>query len=161
MEIYTSQASRSALPPEHHVYYSKTRLLLGSVVVLMVLAFCLYMATDPYKKGAFVPLFWGAFALGCAFLFFKNVRAFMNASTPALTISQEGIRFNNGKSVVWSDVKDNTYHTQSYNFITTAKAIKIKRHSGGKAIQFGAMALALSSDEYLHLCDVYSELAHS
>ncbi|EKT2874437.1 hypothetical protein QD766_002874, partial [Salmonella enterica] len=50
------------------------------------------------------------------------------------------------------------WHSQSINFIPAATAIKIVLHEG-KPIHFTTTVIALSSDRYLELCDLYSSQA--
>ncbi|EAW1961740.1 hypothetical protein B7613_00945 [Salmonella enterica] len=52
----------------------------------------------------------------------------------------------------------NTWHSQSINFIPAAAGIKIVLHEG-KPIHFATTVIALSSDRYLELCDLYSSQA--
>ncbi|EBJ4875549.1 hypothetical protein DMZ99_00435 [Salmonella enterica subsp. enterica serovar Gatuni] len=52
----------------------------------------------------------------------------------------------------------NTWHSQSINFIPAAAGIKIVLHEG-KPIHFATTVIALSSDRYLEMCDLYSSQA--
>ncbi len=99
----------------------------------------------------------GLICCGSLLFIVRTARSFLSAAKPAVTISREGIRFCNGKFAA-GQISPKTRHSQSINFIPAAAGIKIVLHEG-KPIHFATTVIALSSDRYLELCDLYSSQA--
>ncbi|ENT4611195.1 hypothetical protein ACFDWB_004270, partial [Salmonella enterica] len=115
-------------------------------------------ATDPEEPKTGGAVFMGLICCGSLLFIVRLARSFLSAAKPAVTISREGIRFCNGKFAAWTNIAENTWHSQSINFIPAAAGIKIVLHEG-KPIHFATTVIALSSDRYLELCDLYSSQA--
>lgn len=159
MAIYSSaQNKQKALKPRE-VYYSRTKLLVGAF--LWVLAIAFFGALTYQSRGQNGAMAFGAVVtLGAAWMFYNCVRPLGSLDTPALIIGRDGIRFEDGVLIGWDDMKENTYIDQSYMGIPVLKLIQIKTTlKKPKLKKMRVAALDIDSDEYLELCDTYSQSA--
>lgn len=162
MELYVSKTNQQNMPVEFNIYYSRSKTLVGIVFWICMMgvfiALAVSMATDPEEPKTGGAVFMGLICCGSLLFIVRLARSFLSAAKPAVTISREGIRFCNGKFAAWTNIAENTWHSQSINFIPAAAGIKIVLHEG-KPIHFATTVIALSSDRYLELCDLYSSQA--
>lgn len=162
MELYVSKTSQQNMPVEFNIYYSRSKTLVGIVFWICMMgvfiALAVNMATDPEEPKTGGAVFMGLICCGSLLFIVRLARSFLSAAKPAVTISREGIRFCNGKFAAWTNIAENTWHSQSINFIPAAAGIKIVLHEG-KPIHFATTVIALSSDRYLEMCDLYSSQA--
>lgn len=162
MELYVSKTSQQNMPVEFNIYYSRSKTLVGIVFWICMMgvfiALAVNMATDPEEPKTGGAVFMGLICCGSLLFIVRLARSFLSAAKPAVTISREGIRFCNGKFAAWTNIAENTLHSQSINFIPAAAGIKIVLHEG-KPIHFATTVIALSSDRYLEMCDLYSSQA--
>lgn len=160
MELYVSKTSQQNMPVEFNIYYSRSKMLVGIVFWICMMgvfiALAVSMATDPEEPKTGGAVFMGLICCG-SLLFMCAWLAHFKRGKPAVTISREGIRFCNGNSRP-GQYRRNTWHSQSINFIPAAAGIKIVLHEG-KPIHFATTVIALSSDRYLEMCDLYSSQA--
>ncbi|ECD2673304.1 hypothetical protein DQ990_10815 [Salmonella enterica subsp. enterica] len=162
MELYVSKTSQQNMPVEFNIYYSRSKTLVGIVFWICMMgvfiALAVSMVTDPEEPKTGGAVFMGLICCGSLLFIVRLARTFLSAAKPAVTISREGIRFCNGKFAAWTNIAENTWHSQSINFIPATAGIKIVLHEG-KPIHFATTVIALSSDRYLELCDLYSSQA--
>lgn len=162
MELYVSKTSQQNMPVEFNIYYSRSKTLVGIVfwICMMGVFYCAGGEYGHRSRGAqnWRCRLYGLICCGSLLFIVRLARSFLSAAKPAVTISREGIRFCNGKFAAWTNIAENTWHSQSINFIPAAAGIKIVLHEG-KPINFATTVIALSSDRYLEMCDLYSSQA--
>ncbi|PWD09051.1 hypothetical protein C4813_23925 [Salmonella enterica subsp. enterica serovar Rubislaw] len=115
-------------------------LMMGIFIALAV-----SRATDPEEPKTGGAVFMGLICCGSLLFIVRLARTFLSAAKPAVTISREGIRFCNGKFADWTNIAENTLHSQSINFIPAAAGIKVVLHEG-KPNHFAPPLYGLSSD---------------
>jgi hypothetical protein len=91
-------------------------------------------------------------------MFFTCVKCLGSLGKPALLIGRDGIRFDDGVLIAWDEMKENTYIDQSYMGIPILKLVQVKTTlAKPKVKKQRVAALAMNGDEYLALCDSYSQ----
>ena len=156
MEIYSSAAQQEKTRQDRPVFYSRSRLVSGTVlwaVVTVVLAVLCIRAQDK-NVGILIA---ACFALLTAWLTFKCFNTLRNIGTPAFVVGHQGLTFENGMLLPWSNILENTWVNQSYMGIPISKQIQIRTDlpKPQARVLRRAMALEISGDEYLALCDAY------
>lgn len=138
MELYVSKTSQQNMPVEFNIYYSRSKTLVGIVFWICMMgvfiALAVSMATDPEEPKTGGAVFMGLICCGSLLFIVRLARSFLSAAKPAVTISREGIRFCNGKFAAWTNIAENTWHSQSINFIPAAAGIKIVLHEASRSI---------------------------
>ncbi|WP_163992496.1 hypothetical protein [Pyxidicoccus caerfyrddinensis] len=157
MEIYSSAQAKKKTQQPRAIYYSRTRLLAGAVIwALSIAGFGVLTYQSRSETGAMG--FFGVITLLAVWMFFNCVKPLGSLDTPALIIGKDGIRFEDGMLIGWDDMKENTYISQSYMGIPILKLVQIKTTlDKPKVKKLRVAALDLDSDEYLALCDSYSQ----
>ncbi len=117
MELYVSKTSQQNMPVEFNIYYSRSKTLVGIVFWICMMgvfiALAVSMATDPEEPKTGGAVFMGLICCGSLLFIVRLARSFLSAAKPAVTISREGIRFCNGKFAAWTNIAENTWHSQS------------------------------------------------
>lgn len=157
MEIYSSAAQQEKTRQDRPVFYSRSRLIAGIVlwaVVTVLLAIVCIRAKDR-NAGILIA---ACFALLTAWLTFKCFNTLRNIAQPAFVIGHQGLTFENGMVIPWHNIVENIWVNQSYMGIPIGKQIQIKTDlpKPQARVLRRAMALEISGDEYLALCDAYS-----
>ncbi len=156
MEIYSSAAQQDKTRQDRPVFYSRSRLIGGTVlwaVVTVVLAVLCIRAQDK-NIGILIA---ACFALLTAWLTFKCFNTLRNIDKPAFVIGHQGLTFENGMLLPWGNITENTWVNQSYVGIPISKQIQIRTDlpKPKARVLRRATALEISGDEYLALCDAY------
>ncbi|MGJ7574467.1 hypothetical protein ACSFBX_28305 [Variovorax sp. RB2P76] len=156
MEIYSSAAQQEKTRQDRPVFYSRSRLIGGTVlwgVVTLVLAVLCIRAQDK-NIGILIA---ACFALLTAWLTFKCFNTLRNIATPAFVVGHQGLTFENGMMLPWSNIVENTWVNQSYVGIPISRQIQIRTDlpKPKARVLRRATALEISGDEYLALCDAY------
>jgi len=157
MEIYSSSQTKKKTEQPREIYYSRIKLISGAVIWALAMAFFgLLTYRSMGETGAMG--FFGVITLGAAWMFFNCVKPLGSLDKPALIIGKDGIRFDDGLLIGWNDMRENTYINQMYMGIPILKLVQIKTTlAKPKVKKMRVAALALNSDEYLALCDSYSQ----
>ncbi|MBJ6761570.1 hypothetical protein JGU66_12405 [Myxococcaceae bacterium JPH2] len=157
MQIYSSARTKSKAQQPHELYYSRTRLIAGAVAFT---GGTLLFGTLTWRLMG-EPLFMvliGLITLATAWMVFNCIRALGRLDKPALVISQEGILFEDGMVIAWDDMEENTFINQTYMGLPLMRMVQIKtRLERPRLKKQRVTALGISSDEYLALCDRYSQ----
>ncbi|MCY1075823.1 hypothetical protein [Archangium lansingense] len=159
MEIYSSSQNKQKTQKPREVYYSRTKLIVGALIWTLATAF--FGALTFRMMGNTSGMAVGA-VITCAALWmlYGCLRPLGKLDKPALTIGRDGISFEDGLLIGWGDMTENTYLSQSYMGIPTLKLIQIKTTlKKPKVKKMRVAALDIDSDEYLALCDTYSQSA--
>jgi hypothetical protein len=156
MEIYSSAAQQEKTRQDRPVFYSRTRLVMGTVlwaVVTVVLAVLCIRAQDK-NIGILIA---ACFALLTAWLTVKCISTLRRIAQPALVVGHAGLTFENGMLIAWSNIVENIWVNQSYMGIPIGKQIQIRTDlpKPKARVLRRAMALEITGDEYLALCDAY------
>lgn len=156
MEIYSSAAQQEKTRQDRPVYYSRSRLVAGAAlwaVVTVVLAVLCLRAQDKNIGIAIA----AAFALLTAWLTFKCVKQLGQLQTPAFVVGHQGLMFEGGMLLPWSNITENIWVNQSYMGIPIGRQIQIRTDlpKPKARVLRRATALQISGDEYLALCDAY------
>ncbi|MFM9921984.1 hypothetical protein VLK31_03235 [Variovorax sp. H27-G14] len=156
MEIYSSAAQQDKTRQDRPVFYSRSRLIGGTVlwaVVTVVLAVLCIRAQDK-NIGILIA---ACFALLTAWLTFKCFNTLRNIDKPAFVIGHQGLTLENGMLLPWGNITENTWVNQSYVGIPISKQIQIRTDlpKPKARVLRRATALEISGDEYLALCDAY------
>ncbi|GHH03796.1 hypothetical protein [Comamonas sp. JC664] len=159
MEIYSSSQTKQKAQKPREIYYSRTKLIVGAVIWTLASAFFgALTARLAGETGILVVC--GLMTLCMLWMLYGCIRGLLNVDKPALIIGREGIRFADGLLIAWEDIEENTYYSQSYMGIPTLKLIQIKTTlKKPKVKKMRVAALDIDSDEYLELCDAYSQSA--
>ncbi|QSQ26718.1 hypothetical protein JY651_18085 [Pyxidicoccus parkwayensis] len=157
MAIYSSPQNRQKTQKPREVYYSRTKLIIGTVIWTVASALCGVLTFRLMNSPGAMALC-GAVNLCMLWMLYGCIRALGQLDKPALVISREGILFADGLLIEWADMTENTYFSQSYMGIPTLKMIQIKTTlEKPKVKKMRVAALDIDSDEYLELCDVYNQ----
>ncbi|CAA2102527.1 hypothetical protein [Variovorax paradoxus] len=156
MEIYSSAAQQEKTRQDRPVFYSRSRLIAGIVlwaVVTVLLAVVCIRAKDK-NVGILIA---ACFALLTAWLTFKCFNTLRNIAQPAFVVGHQGLAFENGMVIPWHNIVENIWVNQSYMGIPIGKQIQIRTDlpKPQARVLRRAMALEISGDEYLALCDAY------
>jgi hypothetical protein len=156
MEIYSSAAQQEKNRQDRPVFYSRTRLVMGTVlwaVVTVVLAALCIRAQDK-NIGILIA---ACFALLTAWLTVKCISTLRRIAQPALVVGHAGLTFENGMLIPWPNIVENIWVNQSYMGIPIGKQIQIRTDlpKPKARVLRRAMALEITGDEYLALCDAY------
>lgn len=157
MEVYRSPKAKKQVEQPKAIYYSRTRLIIGAVLWSLAVAFFGALAwRSRTETGALA--FAGVVTLGAAWMFFSCVRPLGSLDTPVLLIGRDGIRFPDGVLIAWADMEENVYFHHSYMGLPIMKLVQIKTTLKKPRLKkLRVSALAMSSDEYMALCDSYSQ----
>ncbi|CAB3639817.1 MAG: hypothetical protein ACWGIK_19960 [Achromobacter pulmonis] len=155
MEIYSSTSHQAQTLADRPVYYSRNRLITGAVIwTVAALAFGA-MAVRARDNLGGMAFFAAIAAIGVWLVIRCLMRAFGPAK-PVITFTREGLRLTDGAVIPWHAINENTYVNQTYVGIPTARQIQLKTSlPDRKRVLVQAMALEISGDEYLALCDAY------
>jgi hypothetical protein len=157
MEIYRSPKSKKQSEQPRAIYYSRTKLIAGVVIWILGSAFFGVLTFKLLPQGA-VAVLPGAIFLAAVWMLYNCVMGLGKLDKPVLLIGRDGIRFPDGVLIAWEDMEENLYLEQSYMGIPTLKMVQIKtRLEKPRVKKMRVSALTLNSDEYLALCDSYSE----
>lgn len=157
MEIYSSAQRKQKAVQPRAIYYSRTKLILGTIIWSVALA-CFGLFTYRFRSEPLALALGALVTFGAARMLFYCIKPLGSLDTPALLIGRDGIRFDDGLLIGWNDIRENTYLSQSYMGIPTLKLIEIKTTlPRPKVKRLRVAALQLDSDEYLELCDSYSQ----
>ncbi|MBZ4402389.1 hypothetical protein VZQ01_02035 [Myxococcus faecalis] len=160
MELYRSAQSKAKSNQPQHFYYSRTKLIIGTVIWVVATAFFGYLAFAARDKGAAVLAIAGLILFGCLVMLVNCIKPMVlgKMDQPGLTIGHDGIHFADGVHIAWEHIEENTYLDQSYMGIPIGKFVVIKTTlKKPKGKQYRVAALDMSSDEYLATCDRYSQ----
>ncbi|RYZ40003.1 MAG: hypothetical protein EOO71_17865 [Myxococcaceae bacterium] len=157
MEIYRNPQTKKKAEQPHAVYNSRLKLIAGAVLWALALAF---FGALTYRSlgetGAMA--FFGVVVLGAGWMFFNCVKGLGSLDKPALLIGRDGIRFADGVLIGWDEMQENLYVDQSYMGIPILKMVQVKTTLAKPRVKKQRVsALAIDSDEYLALCDNYSQ----
>ncbi|MCP3142962.1 hypothetical protein [Pyxidicoccus xibeiensis] len=157
MEIYSSEQAKKKTQQPKAIYYSRARLIAGAVIwAVSIAGFGALTYRAGSAQGAMAVF--AVITLLAAWMFFNCVKPLGRLDTPALLIGKDGIRFDDGMLIGWDDMQENTYISQSYMGIPILKLIQIKTTlDKPKVKKLRVAALDLDSDQYLALCDSYSQ----
>jgi|GEM_PF-514531 len=159
MEIYSSSQNKQRTQKPREVYYSRTKLIIGTIIWVVASSLC-GVLTFRLTNSPGAMLLCGAVNLCMVWMLYGCIRALGKLDKPALIIGQDGIRFEDGMLIEWADMTENTYYSQSYMGIPTLKLIQIKTTlDKPKVKKMRVAALDIDGDEYLELCDAYSQRA--
>ncbi|RKG56483.1 hypothetical protein D7X30_23225 [Corallococcus sp. AB011P] len=157
MEIYRSPQSKKQAEKPRAIYYSKGKLIAG--VVIWIVATGLFGVLT--VRALPVSNIWIAVALitlASAWMLFNCVRGLGKLDRPVLLIGRDGIRFPDGVLIAWGDMAENVYLDQSYMGLPVIKMVQIKTTLAKPRVKkMRVSALAMDSDEYMALCDSYSQ----
>ncbi|WP_223643482.1 hypothetical protein [Corallococcus sp. EGB] len=157
MEIYRSPQSKKQAEKPRAIYYSRGKLIAG--VVIWILATGLFGVLT--VRSLPVSNIWIAVALitlASAWMLFNCIRGLGKLDTPVLLIGRDGIRFPDGVLIGWGDMEENVYYSQSYMGLPILKMVQIKTTLEKPRVKkMRVSALAMDSDEYLSICDSYSQ----
>ncbi|ATB50336.1 hypothetical protein [Corallococcus macrosporus] len=157
MEIYSSSQNKQRTQKPREVYYSRTKLILGTLI-WTVASGLFGILTSRLTNSPGVMLVCGAITLCMVWMLYGCIRGLGRLDKPALIIGRDGLRFDDGLLIEWADMTENTYYSQSYMGIPTLKLIQVKTTlDKPKVKKLRAAALDIDSDEYLELCDAYSQ----
>ncbi|PTL83404.1 hypothetical protein [Vitiosangium sp. GDMCC 1.1324] len=157
MQIYSSAQTKKKTEQPHAIYYSRTKLISGAVIWTLGMAF-FGLLTYRLRAETGAMLLTGLVTFGAIRMFFNCVRPLGSLDKPALIIGKDGIRFEDGLLIGWDDMQENVYLNQTYMGIPILKMVQIKTTlDKPKVKKMRVAALALDSDEYLALCDSYSQ----
>jgi ABC-type taurine transport system ATPase subunit len=97
------------------------------------------------------------FALLTAWLTVKCISTLRRIAQPALVVGHAGLTFENGMLIPWPNIVENIWVNQSYMGIPIGKQIQIRTDlpKPKARVLRRAMALEITGDEYLALCDAY------
>ncbi|WP_199738539.1 hypothetical protein [Corallococcus sp. CA054B] len=96
--------------------------------------------------------------LASAWMLFNCIRALGKLDRPVRLIGRDGIRFPDGVLIAWGDMEENVYYAQSYMGLPILKMVQIKTTLAKPRVKkLRVAALAMDSDEYMALCDSYSQ----
>ncbi|CAM4527025.1 hypothetical protein HRD49_37580 [Corallococcus exiguus] len=157
MEIYRSPQSKKQAEKPRAIYYSRGKLIAG--VVIWIVATGLFGVLT--VRALPVSNIWIAVALitlASAWMLFNCVRGLGKLDSPVLLIGRDGIRFPDGVLIAWGDMEENVYLDQSYMGLPVMKMVQIKTTLAKPRVKkLRVSALAMDSDEYMALCDSYSQ----
>ncbi|NPD22954.1 hypothetical protein [Corallococcus exiguus] len=157
MEIYRSPQSKKQAEKPRAIYYSRGKLIAG--VVIWIVATGLFGVLT--VRALPVSNIWIAVALitlASAWMLFNCVRGLGKLDSPVLLIGRDGIRFPDGVLIAWGDMEENVYLDQSYMGLPVMKMVQIKTTLAKPRVKkMRVSALAMDSDEYMALCDSYSQ----
>lgn len=155
MEIYSSASHQAQTLADRPVYYSRNRLIAGAVVwTVAAVAFGVLAARARANIGG-MAFFAAIAAIGVWLVIRCLLRAFGPAK-PVITFTRDGLRVTDGTVIPWQAVNENTYVNQTYVGIPIGRQIQLKTSlPDRKRVLIPAMALEISGDEYLALCDAY------
>ncbi|RKH67349.1 hypothetical protein [Corallococcus aberystwythensis] len=157
MEIYRSPQSKKQAEQPRAIYYSRARLIAGVVIWTLATVFFGVLTWKSLSKSN-VWIFVALITLASAWMFFNCVRGLGKLDTPVLLIGRDGIRFPDGVLIAWEDMQENLYLDQSYMGLPVMKMVQIKTTLAKPRVKkMRVSALAMDSDEYLALCDSYSQ----
>lgn len=157
MEIYRSPQSRKQAEKPRAIYYSRGKLIAGVVIWIVATGFfgVLTVRSLPVSN------IWIAIALitlAAAWMLFNCIRGLGKLDTPVLLIGRDGIRFPDGVLIGWGDMEENLYLSQSYMGLPILKMVQIKTTLAKPRVKkMRVFALSMDSDEYMALCDSYSQ----
>ncbi|AGC44607.1 hypothetical protein MYSTI_03295 [Myxococcus stipitatus DSM 14675] len=155
MEIYRSQKSKAKAEKPHEFYYSKNKLIAGTVLwsVVSMGAIALSVVAISKSNAGWLA---AAIAATMVWMLIGCIRGLTNLNTPVLVIGADGILFPDGVLIAWEDIEENTYLSQSYMGIPTGRFISVTtRLKKPKRKALRVFALDMTSDEYLEICDRY------
>ena len=159
MEIYSSAQNKQKAQKPREIYYSRTKLIVGAVIWTLASAFFGALTLRLLGDTGVMALC-AALTACMLWMLYGCVRGLTSLDKPALIIGREGIRFADGLLLAWEDIVENTYYSQSYMGIPTLKLIQIKTTlKKPKVKKMRVAALDIDSDEYLELCEAYSQSA--
>ncbi|NRD44720.1 hypothetical protein D7Y27_03645 [Corallococcus sp. AB004] len=157
MEIYRSPQSKKQAEKPRAIYYSRGKLIAG--VVIWIVATGLFGVLT--VRALPVSNIWIAVALitlASAWMLFNCIRGLGKLDSPVLLIGRDGIRFPDGVLIAWGDMEENVYLDQSYMGLPVMKMVQIKTTLAKPRVKkMRVSALAMDSDEYMALCDSYSQ----
>ncbi|MFP2964365.1 hypothetical protein ACLEPN_43360 [Myxococcus sp. 1LA] len=157
MEIYSSSQNKQRTQKPREVYYSRTKLIIGTIIWTVASAGC-GVLTFRLANSPGAMLLCGAVNLCMVWMLYGCIRGLGRLDKPALVIGRDGLRFEDGQLIEWADITENVYYSQSYMGIPTLKLIQVKTTlDKPKMKKMRAAALDIDSDEYLELCDAYSQ----
>lgn len=157
MQIYSSTQTKKKTEQPREIYYSRTKLIVGAVIWTLGTAF-FGLLTYRMKAEPGMMVLIGLITLAAAWMLFNCVKPLGSLDKPALIIGKDGIRFDDGLLIGWGDMEENTYISQTYMGIPILKMVQIKTTlDRPKVKKMRVAALAINSDEYLALCDSYSQ----
>lgn len=155
MEIYRSPKSKAKAEKPHEFYYSKGKLIAGTVIWSVASIGAIALSVVAISKSNAGWLMAGI-AAAMVWMLIGCIRGLGNLNTPVLVIGADGILFPDGQLITWDVIEENTYLSQSYMGIPTGRFINIKtRLKKPKRKGLRVFALDMTSDEYLELCDRY------
>lgn len=156
MEIYSSASQQEKTRQDRPVFYSRTRLIAGAVLWVVVAGVLAVLCIRAQDKNIGI-LIAGAFGLLAAWLAVKCIRQLGNIETPAFVVGHQGLTFENDMLIPWHNIVENIWVNQSYMGIPIGKQIQIKTDlpKPKARVLRRATALQISGDEYLALCDAY------
>ena len=159
MEIYSSSAEQARTTTDTPIYLSRTRLLVGAVIWLLMFGFFSLLAWRVHTEvGKLVfALVLVAFTI---WQVLRCVKGVFNPDTPALIFTQAGLQPANGKLIPWSSIVENNYTTNTYFGFPVSKTIKLKVGQPAKPLLIPASAMQLNGDKYFALCDRYQAAAN-
>ncbi|GMU03837.1 hypothetical protein [Corallococcus caeni] len=157
MEIYRSPQSRKQAEQPRGIYYSRLKLISGVVIWTLATVFFGVLTWQSLPKSN-VWIFVAFITLASAWMFFNCVTALGKLDKPVLLIGRDGIRFPDGVLIAWEDMQENLYVDQSYMGLPVLKMVQIKTTLAKPRVKkMRVSALAMDSDEYMALCDSYSQ----
>ncbi|NOK34776.1 hypothetical protein HMI49_16375 [Corallococcus exercitus] len=157
MEIYRSPQSRKQAEQPRAIYYSRARLIAGVVIWTLGTVFFGALTWKSLPQGN-IWIFVALITLASAWMFFNCVTALGKLDKPVLLIGRDGIRFPDGVLIAWGDMEENLYVDQSYMGLPVIKMVQIKTTLAKPRVKkMRVSALAMNSDEYMALCDSYSQ----
>lgn len=155
MEIYSSASHQAQTLTDRPVYYSRNRLIAGAVIWTVAAVAFGVLATRARANIGGMAFFAAIAAIGVWLVIRCLLRAFGPAK-PVITFTRDGLRLTDGAVIPWQAVNENTYVNQTYVGIPIGRQIQLKTSlPDRKRVLIPAMALEISGDEYLALCDAY------
>ncbi|MFY1826094.1 hypothetical protein ACN47A_09285 [Myxococcus fulvus] len=158
MELYRSAQSKAKSNQPQHFYYSRTKLIAGTILWVVATAGFGYLTFAARNSGLVVLAIVGFVLFGCLGMLVNCIKPLGKLDQPGLTIGHDGIHFADGVHIAWEHIEENTYLDQSYMGIPIGKFVVVKTTlKKPKSKQYRVAALDMSSDEYLATCDRYSQ----
>lgn len=155
MEIYSSASHQAQTLADRPVYYSRNRLIVGAVIwTVGAVVFGALAARTRGNLGGMA--FFAAIAAIGVWLVIRCLTRAFGTARPVITFTRAGLQVTDGTVIPWDAINENTYVNQTYVGIPTARQIQLKTSlPNRKRVLIQAMALEISADEYLALCDAY------